>query len=166
MAAVILLVRPMTDGDVAAVVDLELASFEEPWSERVVRDELGAPGRRYLVAEDAIGRVVGYGGVMVAVGEAHVMTIAVDPGHRSRGIGTRLMLGLARAAQDAGAEHLTLEVRSTNTSAIRLYERFGFRPIGVRRNYYRDGDAIVMWATDVADPEYRARLERIAGEVR
>jgi ribosomal-protein-alanine N-acetyltransferase len=89
----------------------------------------------------------------------------VDPSHRTRGIGTRLMLAVARAGLEAGAEHLTLEVRTTNESAIRLYERFGFQAIGVRRNYYRDGDAIVMWALDIADTDYRARLDRIAEEV-
>jgi ribosomal-protein-alanine N-acetyltransferase len=165
MAAVIITVRPMTAEDVPAIAGLEMASFEEPWSEGVLRDELAAPGRTYAVAEDSTGRVVGYAGVMIAVGEAHVMTVAVDPSHRTRGIGTRLMLAVARAGLEAGAEHLTLEVRTTNESAIRLYERFGFQPIVVRRNYYRDGDAIVMWALDIADTDYRARLDRIAEEV-
>jgi ribosomal-protein-alanine N-acetyltransferase len=165
VAAVISTVRAMTAADVPAARALEVASFDEPWSERVLRDELEAPGRAYVVAEDPVGRVVGYAGLMVAVGEAHVMTIAVDPEHRGRGIGTRLMLAVARAGLDAGAEHLTLEVRATNERALRLYERFGFRPAGMRPNYYRDGDAVVMWALDIAAPEYQARLDRISGEV-
>jgi ribosomal-protein-alanine N-acetyltransferase len=165
MAAVICAVREMTAGDVPAVRALEVASFDEPWSERVLRDELEAPGRSYVVAEDPVGRVVGYAGLMVAAGEAHVMTIAVEPEHRGRGIGTRLMLAVTRSGLDAGAEHLTLEVRDSNERALRLYERFGFRPVGMRRNYYRDGDAVVMWALDIADADYRARLDRIAGEV-
>lgn len=165
MAAVITTLRPMTADDVPAVAALEEASFQEPWSQRVLREELAAPARTYVVAEDTNGRVVGYAGLMMTVGEAHVMTVAVDPQHRSRGIGTRLMLEMARAALRAGAEHLTLEVRATNGEAIRLYERFGFQPIGVRRNYYRDGDAVVMWALDIGDADYRARLARIAGEV-
>jgi ribosomal-protein-alanine N-acetyltransferase len=76
------------------------------------------------------------------------------------------MLAMTRAALEAAAEHLTLEVRTTNESAIRLYERFGFQPIGVRRNYYGDGDAIVMWALDIGDTDYRAQLDRIAEEAR
>lgn len=166
MAAVIVTMRAMTAGDVPAVRALEVACFDEPWSERVLHDELEAPGRVYVVAENSHGAVVGYAGVMIAVGEAHLMTIAVDPAHRSRGIGTRLMLAVARAGLEAGAEHLTLEVRTTNGDAIRLYERFGFQPIGVRRNYYRDGDAIVMWALDIAETDYRARLDEIAEGVR
>jgi ribosomal-protein-alanine N-acetyltransferase len=165
MAAVICVVREMTASDVASVRALEVSSFDEPWSERVLRDEIAAPGRSYVVAEDPVGRVVGYAGLLVAAGEAHVMTIAVDPEHRGRGIGTRLMLAVARAGLEAGAEHLTLEVRDGNESARRLYERFGFRPAGMRRNYYRDGDAVVMWALDIADADYRARLDRISGEV-
>jgi len=156
----------MTGADVPAVAILEESCFDEPWSVGVLHDELAAPGRRYVVAEDSQGRVIGYAGMMIAVGEAHVMTIAVAPPDRSRGIGTRLMLEAARLARDAGAEHLTLEVRDTNESAIRLYERFGFRAAGRRRRYYRDGDAIVMWAHDVGGADYGARLERIAGEVR
>jgi ribosomal-protein-alanine N-acetyltransferase len=166
MAAVVVTMRSMIPGDVPAVRALEVASFDEPWSERVLHDELEAPNRAYFVAQDSDGNVVGYAGVMVVAGEAHLMTIAVDPDHRARGIGTRLMLAVARACLDAGAEHLTLEVRTTNDDAIRLYERFGFQPIGVRRNYYRDGDAIVMWALDIAETDYRARLDRIAEGVR
>jgi ribosomal-protein-alanine N-acetyltransferase len=162
MAAVTCTVREMLTADVPAVRALEVASFDEPWSERLLSDELRAPGRCYVVAEDPVSGVGGYAGLMVAVGEAHVMTIAVDPDHRGLGIGTRLMLAVVAAGLDAGAEHLTLEVRATNDRAIRLYERFGFRSVGLRRNYYRDGDAVVMWALDVADTDYRARLDRIA----
>ncbi len=75
------------------------------------------------------------------------------------------MLELADAALAANAAHLTLEVRVSNLAARRLYERFGFEPVGVRKNYYRTEDALVMWATDIDTPEYRDRLDAIREEL-
>ena len=64
-------------------------------------------------------------------------------------------------ALEVGARHLTLEVRVSNSSAQGLYERFGFRPVGRRKNYYPDEDALVMWATDIDTDEYDVLLEGI-----
>jgi ribosomal-protein-alanine N-acetyltransferase len=166
MAVVTTVVRPMTGADVAAVADLETISFPQPWSESVLREELAGRDRTYLVAEDRDGRVVGYAGMLVTAGDAHVMTLAVDPPERRRGIGTRLVAALADAAISAGAARLTLEVRSGNGAAIRLYRRFGFEPAGIRPRYYRDDDAVVMWAPDIRSAGYRALLDGLVeGEI-
>ena len=101
---------------------------------------------------------------MVIGTDAHIMTLAVAPDSRRNGIGSQLMLALIDAALDAGAEHLTLELRVSNDSARSLYEKFGFAPVGIRPGYYPDEDALVMWALDVAGNEYRAALDRIRGE--
>jgi ribosomal-protein-alanine N-acetyltransferase len=71
------------------------------------------------------------------------------------------MLALVERALAAGAKHLTLEVRITNSVAQGLYDRFGFDPVGRRKNYYKDEDALVMWATDIDTPEYAERLTAI-----
>jgi ribosomal-protein-alanine N-acetyltransferase len=60
-----------------------------------------------------------------------------------------------------GARHLTLEVRLSNSSAQGLYELFGFAPVGRRKNYYKDEDALIMWATDIDAPDYSERLAAI-----
>ena len=98
---------------------------------------------------------------MMTLDEGHVTTIAVDPRrHRSK-IGTRLLLVLAREAIARGATALTLEVRMSNTAAQDLYRRFGFGPVGVRKNYYQEvnEDALVMWAHEVDQPAYAELLD-------
>jgi len=156
--------RPMTAADVPGVLDLEHAAFPVPWTEEMLRGELDAPGRSYLIGEDDSG-VVAYGGFMLIETDAHIMTIAVSPQHRRSGIASRLLLGIIDAALEAGAEHLTLELRVSNAAARGLYERFGFSPVGVRPRYYLDEDALVMWAVNASGSEYSQMLEQIREEV-
>lgn len=156
--------RPMVGTDLAAVVELEQQIYPEPWAESVFADELAQPGRRYLVMEDD-GEVVGYGGLMMVMDEAHVTTLAVAPDRRTGRIGTRIMLALVDGAIEAGARQLTLEVRMSNRPAQSLYRRFGLAPVGLRKNYYRTEDALVMWAHDIDSPDYQARLASIREEL-
>ena len=107
--------------------------------------------------------MVGYAGLMMTLDDGHVTTIAVDPAWHRHKVGTRLLLALAREARRRGATSLTLEVRLGNKPAQNLYRRFGFRPVGVRKNYYAETkeDALVMWAEDVAGEEYARLLTAI-----
>lgn len=156
-------IRPMTVDDLPAVLELERAAYPQPWSEGVFRDELAAAHRTYLVAE-LDRRVVGYAGLMVVGDEAHVTSVNVRTDRRSAGIGTRLMVGLVDAAVAAGARSLTLEVRTSNAAAQALYRRFGMAPVGMRKRYYGNEDAVIMWAHDIDGEEYRARLAEIRSE--
>ncbi|HKZ25230.1 MAG TPA: GNAT family N-acetyltransferase, partial [Acidimicrobiia bacterium] len=81
------------------------------------------------------------------------------------GIGSRLMLTLTEAAIGAGARSLTLEVRASNHGAQALYRRFGMAPVGVRKHYYRDEDAVIMWAHDLDQPEFAERLDALRAEL-
>jgi ribosomal-protein-alanine N-acetyltransferase len=150
-----------------AVVRIEEQVYPKPWSASLFLSELALrTTRAYFVAR--VGRaVVGYAGIMMAVDDAHVTTIAVDPGWQRRGVATRLMLALAREGIARGARSLTLEVRVTNHAAQDLYRRFGFAPVGVRKNYYQEvnEDAIVMWVHDVDGAEYADLLDRIEATV-
>ncbi len=152
-------VRPLTADDLNAVVAMEEANQVSPWSEGVFRDELAAVNRVYLAADD--GGVIGFGGVMLVGEEAHVTNLLVAPEARRRGIGLGLMIGLIEAAVDAGARHLTLEVRSNNEAARALYAVLGLAPVGVRKEYYGDDDALILWAHDLDSEDYRARLEAL-----
>ena len=109
-----------------AVQRIEARVYPRPWSLALFQSELALRSTRaYFVARE--GRsVVGYAGVMMALDEAHVTTIAVDPDHHRRGIGTRLLLALVREGIARGATGCTLEVRLTNRAAQDLYRRFGF----------------------------------------
>ena len=153
-------IRTMSRSDVPAVATLERIIYPEPWSARIFFDELAQSNRTYIVVVDD-GEIVAYGGVMIIEDDAHVTTLAVVPGFRRMRLGTRLLLALVENALGRGARHLTLEVRATNTDAQRLYERFGFAPVGKRKDYYAGEDAIVMWALDVDADEYGLRLETI-----
>jgi len=155
----------MRRADIPTVAMLEREIYSEPWSARVFYDELDAGNRTYVVAEDAAGEIVGYGGLLLVEEDAHVTTLAVDPQVRRMRLGTRLLLALVEAALEQGARHVTLEVRVSNVDAQRLYERFGFQPVGRRKNYYPGEDALVMWALDIDRPEYASRLEEIRSEL-
>jgi ribosomal-protein-alanine N-acetyltransferase len=150
--------------DIDAVHDIERLSFPAPWPSYAFRQELEANRMaRYLVVR-AGGQVVGYAGIWLMVDEAHITTFAVLPASRRQGVGARLLLELLELAVDLGARVVTLEVRLSNAPARRLYQRFGFRPVGVRPRYYSDNgeDALIM-TTDALDSEEMVRLrERMA----
>jgi len=154
-------IRDMARSDIPAVAALEAVIYPQPWSPRVFFDELAMDSRSYVVAIDAGGTLVGYGGLLLVEEDAHITTVAVDPEVRGQHVGSRVMLALVERALAAGARHLTLEVRITNSVAQGLYDRFGFDPIGRRKNYYKDEDALVMWATDIDTTEYAERLTSI-----
>ncbi len=106
-------------------------------------------------------RIIGYGGLLVIDDDAHITTLAVAPEARGQNLGKRLMLALVDQALGVGVRHLTLEVRLSNSSAQGLYELFGFEPVGRRKNYYKNEDALVMWATDIDALDYADRLVSI-----
>ena len=159
-----ILIRSLVEEDLDAVVRIEEATYPTPWTRGIFRDELAAPGRVYLVAE-ANGEVAGYSGLMLVLPEAHVTSVTVDPQRRGSRIGTRLMLRMSEEALAAGSKSLTLEVRVSNRNAQALYQRFGMAPVGVRKRYYKDEDALIMWVHDIDSPKYRARLDEIAGSL-
>ena len=153
-------IRDADFSDLPAIAALESRVYDHPWSEAIIRDELGQDNRVYLVAEDA-GAIIGFGGVMLVADDAHITTLGIDPDRRRRRHGSRLLLSLIDRSLDAGARNLTLEVRESNADAQQLYEQFGFTEVGKRHGYYRDEDAVVMWALDIDADEYQRRLEDI-----
>ncbi|MCZ7532150.1 MAG: ribosomal protein S18-alanine N-acetyltransferase [Acidimicrobiia bacterium] len=153
-------IRAMKRRDIPAVAALESVIYPTPWSPRVFFDELAMGNRSYLVVEDDAS-IMGYGGLLMVEDDAHITTLAVAPEMRGKRLGVKLMLALVDEALTHGARHLTLEVRVSNTPAQGLYERFGFDPVGRRKDYYVDEDALVMWATDVDTPEYADRIAEI-----
>ncbi|NNC39577.1 MAG: ribosomal protein S18-alanine N-acetyltransferase [Acidimicrobiia bacterium] len=157
-------IRAMTPSDVPAVLELEQLIYPEPWSEKVFNDELAQPSRVYLLALDD-GEVVGYSGLMVVFEDAHITTMSVAPAARGSGVGQRMMMKLVDAALAAEAEHLTLEVRMSNDPAQALYRKFGFAPVGVRKDYYLNEDALIMWASGINEDDYQQRLARIREEM-
>ncbi len=145
------------------VMAIERQVYPRPWSPNLFLSEMAETKNRcYLVARDDR-EVIGYGGLICYGEEAHITNIAVDPTHHRRKVGTRLLHDLVLAAVDLGAEAVSLEVRVTNWGAQRLYGRFGFRPVGVRKNYYQEigEDALIMWVDGIRSPEFGQQLAEI-----
>lgn len=170
-----LLIRPMERRHLREVRRIDRLVYPRPWSMALYLDELRRGGERVYRVACCAGPasrptgVIGYGGFMIVAGEGHITSVAVHPDCQGRRIGARLMLALHREARRIdGLEALTLEVRSGNVAAQRLYRWFGYAPVGTRRNYYRDGpdgkreDALVMWCHDIDGPAHGERLDAIA----
>jgi [ribosomal protein S18]-alanine N-acetyltransferase len=156
-------VRPLRRRDLRAVQRIEHRVYPKGWSAQVFRSELGASLRIYLAATIDT-QLVGYAGCFLSVDEAHITTVAVAPESQGHRVGTRLLAELLRAARDQGSRNATLEVRVGNESAIALYRRFGFAPVGVRQRYYENiDDALIMWVHDIDTVEFAARLATIDG---
>ncbi len=165
----------MTTADLDEVLAIERASFRSPWSQRAYQAELDSlygvyrvlrlappessgpapwqPQRRWpgwlggrRPAADR-GPLVGYHGFQLVLDEAHIMTIAVHPDYRRRGLGELLLLDVFDEARRHGASRLTLEVRVGNVAAQELYRKYGFTVEGRRLRYYADGeDGLIMWS--------------------
>jgi ribosomal-protein-alanine N-acetyltransferase len=132
--------------DLNAIEAIEKVSYPTPWSRSMFAGELAKPSSICLGAFEAE-RLAGYLIVSRYVDAWHVMNVAVAPDYRRRGIAERLLTTLFELTEGDERRGYTLEVRVSNDGAIRLYERLGFRPSGVRRGYYTDNreDALIMW---------------------
>ena len=144
-------IRRLTYADLPQVTAIERRAYPTPWSLAMFVLELSKPSGVCLAAETGDGperELVGYLICSRYDTVWHVMNIAVDPDRRRHGIATALLTALLREVAERGAQ-VTLEVRRSNTGALALYERFGFRSAGVRRRYYQDNgeDAVIMWRT-------------------
>ena len=155
-------IRPMRLEDVDAVLEIEQMSFPTPWPRDAYQHELRDNRLAcYLVARE-FNRIVGYAGMWVILDEAHVTTIAVDPMHRRRRIGERLLVALIDEAMKRSARWMTLEVRKSNLGAQTLYRKYGFKDIGIRKGYYSDNreDAIVMWTGNIREELFQERYRK------
>ena len=140
-------IRRLTYADLPQVIALERRAFPTPWSLAMFVLELSKPGGVCLAARRD-GTLMGYCICSRYDTVWHIMNVAVDPSFRRSGVATSLLLELFERVGDDNAR-FTLEVRTSNAAAIKLYQRFGFRTAGTRRRYYQDNgeDALIMWRT-------------------
>jgi ribosomal-protein-alanine N-acetyltransferase len=181
----------MTEADIAQVAAIEHESFPTTWPQTAYRRELSNNLARYLVVVDRShapvqpddvpsrqsffarfrrGRqpvspttdyIVGYIGVWLMVDEAHIVAIAVREAYRGQGLGERLLADAIELALDNDQESVTLEVRKSNDVAQRLYEKYRFLKVGMRKRYYSDNheDAVIMTTPPIQADAYREHLE-------
>lgn len=139
--------RRLDAADLDLVEAIERESYPTPWSRSMFDAELRKPSSLALGAFTDDDALVGYAFVSRYVDAWHVMNVAVADAFRRRGIASALLGRLFEVTESDSRRGYTLEVRVSNTGAIRLYERLGFEPRGIRRGYYTDNreDALIMW---------------------
>lgn len=146
-------IRPMTAADIDEVLEIERLCFPTPWSREAFRIEIEQNRCAHYFVAVCQDKIVGYGGMWVIIDEAHITNVAVHPSYRGRGIGEAIMRSLIEAAISLGAARMTLEVRVSNKIAQNLYEKLGFRAVGIRKRYYSNNneDALIMWNEHIRD---------------
>jgi ribosomal-protein-alanine N-acetyltransferase len=146
VTAVALEIRTLALGDLDAIEAIEKRAYRTPWSRSMFASELAKPTSICLGAFEGE-RLMGYTINSRYVDAWHVMNVAVDPEYQRRGIASQLLERLFELTAGDERRGYTLEVRVSNQDAIRLYEKLGFEPRGIRRGYYTDNreDALIMW---------------------
>ena len=127
-------IRAMLDADVAGIMQIETRAYDFPWTAGIFRDCMGAGYCCYVLEKNT--QIIAYAVMSVGAKEAHILNICVSPDMRGGGYGYALMAKLIALASQLDADMMFLEVRPSNDSARRLYDRLGFNEIGIRRNYY------------------------------
>ena len=130
----VLKLRPMAEADLPAVVAIENAIYDFPWTQGNFRDSLAAGYSCWMYERD--GEPIGYAVLMLAADEAHLLNFSIAAAWQRQGHGGQLLQRLRAAARELGARLIFLEVRPSNAAALRLYERHGFQRVGLRREYY------------------------------
>jgi ribosomal-protein-alanine N-acetyltransferase len=148
-------IRPATPRDLSALADLHARAFAHAWDEMAMESLLDGQGVFALVAEE--GDLDGFIMVRVAADETEVLSIAVGPDARRRGLASGLLEQACHRATGMGAMRIFLEVASVNLAARNLYTKHGFREVGLRKAYYEDGDDALVLAAPlplaVGNPE-------------
>ncbi len=139
-------IRKMREEDLQEVCRIEQQTFSDPWSEEDFRSSLNGANNGYLVAETN-GIITGYCGYWGIAGEGYIYNVAVKEEYRKQGIGLLMLKILLEESKSRGIGSLTLEVRSSNSAAIHLYEALGFEKAGTRKDFYSKPkeDAVIMW---------------------
>lgn len=147
--------------DTECVAKLDVKCFPTPWSLGAYRTEVNNPSAYYIVAK-LDDEIVGYAGMWMIMEEAHVTTIGVDPEHRGKKIGERMVVNMLDEALHRGARRATLEVRKHNYTAQNLYVKYGFHEVSIRKGYYANNneDALVMWIDDMWNDEFLRNLRK------
>ena len=142
-----LTVRPMEAKDLCRVTAIEKETFSIPWSEKAFSDSMNLPYTIYLVAETPDAQIAGYCGLYQVFSEGEITNVAVAPAYRRQGVAGTMLTQLLEQGKHRGIESFFLEVRRSNLSARRLYEKLGFCGDGIRKNFYEKPreDAVILW---------------------
>ena len=151
--------RKMEKSDIDEIYEIEKASYgEHHWSKESFLNELSNNIANYFVAQNSETKdIVGYLGSWFIVDECHITNVAVNPVFRKQHIASQLLTNLIDKCYEKMIKYITLEVRISNNAAISLYEKFGFKSIGVRKKYYQDNneDALIMFTENIWHEKFK-----------
>ena len=134
----------MTLSDLDKIADILNSDFDDFWNYSVFKSELENKNSKYIVAR-IDNEIVGFAGIWIAIDEAHITNIVTKKSYRKQGIGKVLLENLITLSNSLNLNSITLEVRESNIPAIKLYEKFDFKNLGIRKNYYENTEnAIIM----------------------
>ena len=136
-------ITKMTLEDLNNIKDNLISDFDDFWNYSVFKSELESDSSHYLVVKDN-SKIIGFAGIKVILPDADIMNIVVKKDFRNQGIGSLLLKELINLSKSLNIKNLFLEVNEKNTPAISLYNKFGFKKISIRKNYYKNNNAIVM----------------------
>ncbi len=157
-------IREMTHQDVDDIIKIEeLCYGEHHWSKDSFYTELSNKISTYLTIVTSTNRPVGYIGIWKIIDEAHITNLSVHSDFRNRKLAHRLLLAAIEECYKEKIKYITLEVRVSNQRAIYLYEKFGFKSLGVRKKYYQDNneDALIMWSENIFDKNYKELYNKL-----
>ncbi len=140
-------IKQMTTDHIDGVMVVENLSFKIPWSRQAFVDEITTNNMAMYFVASCNGQVIGYGGMWKIFDEGHITNIAVHPEFRRCGAASVIIEKILEVSGEKGVKSLTLEVRKSNIAAQNLYQKYGFKPEGIRKGYYSDTgeDALIMW---------------------
>ena len=136
-------IEVMTLDDLETIKDILASDFDEFWNYNVFKEELQSENSKYLVAK-LNNEIIGFAGIKIIIDEADIMNIVTKKAYRNQGIGTFLLNGIITLCKKLNLSSISLEVNEINKLAIHLYENFGFKKVGNRKNYYNNYNAILM----------------------
>ena len=135
--------KKMDIQDLEEIKDVLLSDFDDFWSYEVLREELLSDSSLYIVAKKQ-NEIIGFAGIKIIIDEADIMNIVVKKSYRNNGIGSLLLENLILISNKKNLNFINLEVDCKNTIAINLYKKLGFEEISLRKNYYKNNDAMIM----------------------
>lgn len=164
-----IIIKQMETSDVDAVFEIEKASYgEHHWSKESFYNEIQNNIGFYIIAfNPQNNQILGYLGSWFIVDECHITNVAVNPQFRRQKIAQQLLIALINQCYEKFIKYITLEVRVSNIPAISLYEKFGFKSIGVRKKYYQDNneDALIMFTENIWHEKFKTVYNNLVGKV-
>lgn len=137
-------IKEMTLSDLNSIKDIINSEFDNFWNYNILKEELESKNSNYIIALDDNNKILGFAGIKVVLDEADIMNIVVNKNFRNNGIGTLLLKNIIQICESLNFTYINLEVNEENSIAIHLYENFGFEKLGLRKNYYKDKNGIIM----------------------